>query len=75
MTAPRALDHGGAQDPFQLLHPGAEGGLADVGGLGGAGEAAVFGEKLQILELTQGGEHLGRIGPVYTKIKDNRLAL
>ena len=73
--AARPLDDGGAQNPLQFLHTGAEGGLADVGGLGGAGEAAVFGQKLQILELTQGRKHGRQIGRVYTKCKDNRLAL
>ena len=73
--AARAFDHRRAQDALKLLHPGAEGGLADVGGLCGAREAAVFGQELEILELTQGGEHGREIGLSYADAKDNRLAL
>ena len=73
--ASRAFDHRRAQDALKLLHTGAEGGLADVGGLGGAREAAVFGQELEILELTQRGEHAREIGLSYADAKDNRLAL
>ncbi len=59
----RPFDHGGAQHPFQLLHPGRQGGLADVSGLGRSAEGAVLGQKFQILELTQGRQngHVSRI--------------
>ena len=73
--AARPFDHRRAQDALQLLHPGAEGGLADVGGLCGARETAVFGQKLEILKLSQGGEHGCDIGSVYAEIKDNRFDL
>jgi hypothetical protein len=32
-----------------------------MGGLGGAAEAAVFGEELEVLELAEGGEHFAII--------------
>lgn len=75
ITAPRARSTTGAPDALKLLHTGAEGGLADVGGLGGAREAAVFGQELEILELTQRGKHGRKIGLSYADAKDNRLAL
>ena len=68
-----ALDHRGTQNPLQLLYAGRQGRLTDMGGLGRAAERGVFGQKLEILKLSQGGEHESDIRARYHEIKIYRL--
>ncbi|MNS66146.1 hypothetical protein D3C72_993470 [compost metagenome] len=70
--AARAFDHRRAQDLLQFLHPGRQGRLADVRGFGRAAEGGVLGQELEIVELSQGGEHPPHIGAPYGVFKDNR---
>ena len=70
--AARAFDDGCAQDLLQLLHPCRQGWLADMGRLRRTAEGGVLGQELEIVELSQGGEHAPHIGAPYGVFKDNR---
>ena len=57
-----AIDHGGAENLLQLLHPGRQRRLGDMRRVGGAAEGPVMGEELEVLELAEGWEHKSDIG-------------
>ena len=52
-TAARTLDHRRLEQALQLLDRRGKRRLADMGGLGGAAERAVFGQQLEVTELSE----------------------